>query len=527
MKTIKSKIFKLIVLVLVLFGLHPQGGYSQNQNGYPSNNMQSPNSNNNGYSQNNGLGNNGFGNSNFGNSNMQNNGNDTSSRRQKQRASQRTSRRDTNSNTNGSETPSLRRTKTPRQVSPDTAAPRVDSNTPTSSMTVIQSKSGQTYTGKSQDIPKPNVPTINTLYLDAKNTNVVVNEPFVVTVKLNIGKEILVDSISFVLSYDTDLLLPVQGKSNTGEWVPADSVTTQAADSEDRNNLFTEQSDRIAIEENKIDTSEGRIVFSASAPQTVLRNNVTIAQLTFVPLQTSDRTSIEFSFAGTEAPDGLNLQTSLLHQEEDLLGTKANPSDGVVPLRLRITDSTSSDEPNKKPKPRKENPTDKPVKLSLISEHTAVDVGDTFEVQVQLGNPDQKALDSVSLLILFNPQVLQVVDSTPSSSGVNIDDQVNPAQFPFDFDVLNRVDNDKGIIDYRKKALKTNVRGTGHLATIQFRALQATSKTEFRILIHETGQYPTTGVTYKNHDVLGSSQDITDGIASTSVSIRAKTAYLN
>ncbi|MCS7317438.1 MAG: hypothetical protein NZZ41_03835 [Candidatus Dojkabacteria bacterium] len=60
------------------------------------------------------------------------------------------------------------------------------------------------------------------------------------------------------------------------------------------------------------------------------------------------------------------------------------------------------------------------VKIDLESQKTTFGIGETFKVKVKLVSQDDLFIDKISLRILYNPNLLSVVDSDPNTTGTQI-----------------------------------------------------------------------------------------------------------
>jgi hypothetical protein len=87
----------------------------------------------------------------------------------------------------------------------------------------------------------------------------------------------------------------------------------------------------------------------------------------------------------------------------------------------------------------------------LEPEREQLKPGEEMDVRVMFYNPRRSDLDSIRLLIDFDPKMLEVLDTDEGNaiaSGVNIREG-NRRAFPFDYFVENRVDNHRGSIEFR------------------------------------------------------------------------------
>ncbi len=341
--------------------------------------------------------------------------------------------------------------------------------------------------------------------LQTANTLAVVNEPFVVDVILSSPKGLGFDQIGFALQYNPVDIMPVEGQDAEGRWIPASVLTireeagtaeTKAGEKEKESPyLFDKKASNYTIQTNQIDSANGFFYLSAKVKNETSVDSGLIARINFVPLKETKKSSIQFVFEDVTADKESKppLLTYLVAEKVDQLGSKFNPKDGVINLDLQIfntreevPDRAEIIKANEKYKDEGDDSTFN-TRLYLIPRSKQVDMGDFLDVDVYLDNPDRELIDSVSLLIAYNTNVLEAVDLDERMAGININDENYLRDFPLDFSILNSVDIQKGIIDYRKRGYRVPARGDGVFATIRFKALRPTTKTTFRVLYNETG----------------------------------------
>jgi hypothetical protein len=117
------------------------------------------------------------------------------------------------------------------------------------------------------------------------------------------------------------------------------------------------------------------------------------------------------------------------------------------------------------------------VTIALSTQNQSVAVGEVFDVQLLLDNPDALPLELLSVVLRFDPELLQVVDADEGNAihqGVNINDGPYREAFPFTSHLQNTVDNGRGRIAYAVATGQPNLLATrGRMATIRFQALAA------------------------------------------------------
>ena len=375
-----------------------------------------------------------------------------------------------------------------------------------------------------------------TLYLSAPRTFAVLKEPFTVNVVLSNKTKAEYDRLSFLLQYNPKDLLLTVGQDASGEWGETASVAVSSSTETKRSGLTSKEdlfladdASSFAITQNTVDSENGLIFMDMSSKKGPLTLDGKIVQLTFLPLRET-RTSISFLYVNPILRDpSKEPLTRLSLKDQDQLGTRFSQADGVLDLELSIFQSLEQAE--RQPIVTKAGvETDEmevgTIALSLVARNEEINVGDIVNVDVVLSNPDAKAFDTVYLLMAYNPRIFEPIDSDDRATGVNISDRDYGETFPLDFPILNVVDKDRGIIDYRKKAMGRPVRAEGTLATIQLKAIRPTKKSTFRLFINDTGKEPTTGLFYRYQDRLGQETDPFDGVSTCSVGVRATTAFL-
>lgn len=383
-----------------------------------------------------------------------------------------------------------------------------------------------------------------TMLLSSKSSAVVVNEPFDLNVTLANPDRMEFDNLSFAIQYDPRTMMPVKGKDSDGNWIPLDEVslkttikkediTTNVPGRMKFGNLFA-NSKEADIKINKVDTTNGIIQMDLDINGEPVNSSGVIANIAMVPINDVRQTTIRFMFDDPNSEDGKTAKplTSLGLDSEDQLGSKVKNTDGAINLSLEVYNS------QEQVKKRTvitnagdigddaEDLSTLSTHLHIIPRQKQVDVGDLLEVDVYLANPDLENVDSINLLIAFNPRYFEVEDADNIQPGVNLDDKDYKDKFSFDFPMMNVADNKKGIIDYRVQGFGKPVRSEGEFVTIQLRALRPTKKTTFRVLMNQSGEGPTTSVVYKNRDRLGDSSTWTDGVTTSSIEVRPTVAYL-
>ena len=387
--------------------------------------------------------------------------------------------------------------------------------------------------------PEQKMKPTATLYMESASQMAVVNQPKLVSVVLS-NKKIEYDTLSFRLQFDPDDLKPISGQDASGEWISADTISVQneagssQSDSPDEGegSFIAANPSRYEIVSNTIDAEKGEINFTVKVKNGNSDEGGEVVRLTFLPLRES-QTTISFVFnelSGTNEES--KPLTALTLSEADQLGSRFNKADGVINLDLQIYQTLEKVRDRMVVKKAGDKGLDESEEssynttLSLVPHEYDIEVGSIVEVDVVINNPNKEVFDTVNLLVAYNPRVFEALDGDDFAEGINIEDQPYKERFPLDFPILNEIDSERGIIDYRKKSMRTPAREEGVLATIKLRALRPTKKTTFRLFINQTGEEPTTGLFYRNSDRLGDPLDMYDGVNTCSIGVRPTTAYL-
>jgi hypothetical protein len=388
--------------------------------------------------------------------------------------------------------------------------------------------------------PQPQWPT---LYLTLNTDQIVVGDVFSVDVQLSNPRKEGFDRLSVVLEYDPVVLCPVKGPPKT-EGEPAElasSMIDEATSAPVRTGVAAvagtkrepyireafSQSDHLSLYENLVDSDRSLITYLFQLEDETATAQGRVASIHFRALQPTPRTFISFRFAKPTAStagvaSATEPGTSLMRGDKDVLGLPLRADDGTIPRGITILSETPVKERVRSFEVARGSEEVRRTRLRLVPEHRRVVVGEEFDVSVELENPDHVRFDQVSVLIAYNPRVLEVIDYDTDNAvtrGINIHDGSSRDVFPFDFFIANNVNPQTGLIDYRMRGYRRPLLSEGVLATIRFQAIKSTDNTTLRILVDRDGKDPTTGVFYRLHDILGDSADVTDAIDTCSFQI--------
>lgn len=159
------------------------------------------------------------------------------------------------------------------------------------------------------------------------------------------------------------------------------------------------------------------------------------------------------------------------------------------------------------------------VQLALIPPPEPPRVGEPFAIDVVLDNSVHSRMDSVSLMIEYDKDVLELIDVDRDNwitLGMNLLDGPFHEQFPFDYHMANQFYPGRGRIEYRVGASFPDklVGARGTMARIVAVPKKATGVTEVRFMFATLPGRRTTTVSYLGQDVLGQLDRPKDGVRS-------------
>jgi hypothetical protein len=345
-------------------------------------------------------------------------------------------------------------------------------------------------------VPKPRFVSKTYLYLESSNLAVKVGEPFTVDVRLSGKPDTKYDQLAFTLSYDPEVLMPVIDQREDGDWIAAQEMEL----------LIEQNKTDPTTTQNQINYHDGLIRLELNMLEPQAAKSITIARLIFVPVHNSKLTRIDFVTKSGEPGTALSY---LRLGEDDVLGSPSDLFDGVIPIDINIQeDGTTPDRLIRHDDgiPQSGN---LPASLDLVVRESHVDVGGIVNLDIVLNNPGKLPVDEVEFLVMYNTRVLQTLENNAiHSNGLDIN-------------------TEKGILRYKGTLRKTHADAQTSLATIRFKALAPTTKSTFKVLVHKHGTLPSTGAYYKGQDILGDPTVLTDGVRTTSISVRPTVSYLN
>ncbi len=321
------------------------------------------------------------------------------------------------------------------------------------------------------------------LYMKPLDSIATVGERFVTRVQFDNPSDLTVDGVSIVLRYDPRLVRCVRVFDD--QFRPF-IVSPPTFESRPRNGL---------------------VIYEATLRKPRVLQKMTLVTVIWEAVRPSQYTEIQFDFL-----EG-GPSTAVLSNGRDVLGFPTDPFDGVIGGSVLIrkpeeVQTTEFPEVNRDQVidffTGVSNPEGK-AGLVLGEPDEWIHVGDEIDVPIFLENPSGLVLDSVSLLVRFDPEVLEVVDWDEGNwirRGVNIHDGDQHDAFPFDYFIRNEALNGLGVIDYRVGQSGMKTLPSGKLATIRFRAIAPAPRTTVELVRREKGEKPNTRLSMHGEDYL-------------------------
>jgi len=322
------------------------------------------------------------------------------------------------------------------------------------------------------------------LYLKPLDNIATVGERFSTRVVLENPTGTVADRVSIVIGYDPRIVSCVQVFDD--QFRP---YVVSPPDFEDR-------------------PADGMLIYQADLKHPRPLTKTTVLTLVWETHRTNPYSQLAFLFRDQGAT------TAITYNGRDVLGIPDDPYDGVINASLLVkkpeVPSVQTDllSVNRKEVIDFFKGIDNPpgnVTLALGQPGDFVRVGQTFDVPVFFQNSEALVVDTVSLLVHFNPDELEVIDWDKGNwirRGINIYDGDRHEDFPFDYLIRNEAYNATGVIDYRMGLQRPDALPSGRLATIRFRALQPSAGTTVKLVITPAGEKRTTSVSLHGEELL-------------------------
>jgi len=348
---------------------------------------------------------------------------------------------------------------------------------------------------------QPNLNNV-VLYFSPLDIRKRVGEEFVTALALSNRATRYFDRLFIIISYDPEYLEPTGCKD---EWLRSLASTPPSA---------------------KVYYDEGYVVYEAQLQQPINPDKKNLFFIKWRALKPTEFTQIEFSGLG-------NTFTTVAHGEDDILGEPTDDRDGVISASVTITTPAETEEAVM---PSSSGFTgyfeggtlqipefSYGIHLFLMPEKETVHLNEEFSVHIYLTNKERVPADNLELVIQYNPGVIEVVDYDEGNwitRGINIFDGLYHEAFPFDYQIKNLVASDKGVIYYKMGSSEPDIlKNPGTLATIKCKARVGNLTTGLRFIMPDGKNDNATRVTFMNYDVLGSPDDLKDGITNCFIKI--------
>lgn len=383
----------------------------------------------------------------------------------------------------------------------------------------VQEKGSETVISGDESAPDlRNRPTMGILI---GSPDLLVNQEMQVEVILNNPNRVLYDALAYTIKYDPAVLEVIDQLPE----VPGINIQDASAAE-----LGLEIGPKSRLSTNLVDPSRGLIYFLARLPEEGGWTSAdgVVGRFTVRALRERGNTSLQFE----NMLKGGAIDVFLDRKRKD---RNAAPESGTF---LRMLDSNNKSRllDYEIPKfgaqarilPSMDDFLSGPEKdyydtaIRLVPTRDQVQVGEEFDVLVELVNPNQVAFDSVLLYMLYDHRVLEAVDRDDNNwitQGINIHDGDYRDKFPLELCKANRIDPKTGEIIYSMATFHEPVSASGVFASIRFRALRPVKSTNLLFGFNLPNRFPTTGIFRRQQDLLAGTGNYRDGVYSSPISI--------
>lgn len=241
-------------------------------------------------------------------------------------------------------------------------------------------------------------------------------------------------------------------------------------------------------------------------------------------------TGITFSFSPLEREN--EPHTAMLVGNRNILGVESDPADGVLSGGLMIE---SAEPPEERLLQGKAEELEQiylgavaagaSVGLRLNGPQEPVTEGDPFLVSVSLENPEGIILDALDVAILFDPDIVRIVDRDQFNfirRGTNMHDGPYHRSFPWDIHKRNEVRNERGLATYQMALSNGASLPSRTFLDIYFVALAPTESTVISFVKGRPGAPQLTSTRYFGYEKL----DLTPGISRPAIELQVLPAPL-
>jgi hypothetical protein len=339
------------------------------------------------------------------------------------------------------------------------------------------------------------------LFFDQPDLYVTPDEPFEIELRLSNPTSEAFDEMAVTLDYDPAELELLDADPDTEPM----EVNAARSDLVERYSWLSADSD---LYSDDMDPDLGRISIRLRTPEgktDILEG--TIGRFWFVPRASMGQIPLTFVFADGE---GGEPATFLRLGDEDILGAPNRMDDGVLDAGFRVSPRIDVSEEDDLPGG------DYRTRIYFEPPQAELTMGDVLHLDIVVDNPNEVPFDTINLVLGYNPKVLKVIDSDQNNwikEGVNINDSHSIAEFHFTARERNRVLPRTGVILYRSSSEESPLRSEGVLATVRLLAIGTTGEdgSPLQVGFHSVKEPLNSGLFYRGRDVLGDSEDPTDG----------------
>jgi hypothetical protein len=318
------------------------------------------------------------------------------------------------------------------------------------------------------------------------NITVIENEIFLTEIYLFNIDQNPIDEISLALDYDKRFIQPVKVFDT-----PLAGMIEGTPDFE-------------------IDTRNAILLYSANLKNPLQSSESVLLRILWKAIRPTPYTGIEFAFDMMERED--QPHTAMYVRGNNILGVAEDPADGVLSGGLMIMSPNQEKQmlQGKAEELREiylgSSATDSRVGLSLDgSQIEDISVGEEFVVTVALNNPEGALIDIVNFSLLFDPKVLQVVDTDQFNyinRGVNIHDGPYSPVFTWDLHKRNEARNDRGLISYQMGLFNGASLPSEPMADVHFRAIAPATETAIGFVKGRPGAPDLTSIRYFGYELV-------------------------
>lgn len=304
------------------------------------------------------------------------------------------------------------------------------------------------------------------------------------------------DRVRIALSYDKRFLKPVR------------VFDDQIRSATDREPHFT------------IDPRESVLIYDAKLARPRLGKEVPILRVVWEAIRPTDFTDLRFEFASDddlEDIENARYHTAIYREGRNVLGESSDEIDGVLSGSLLILKPFDPSKINDEQilQGKKEElrdiylatvgSEDYYVGMKVLGPERTPAVGEEFEVDIALANPQGAIVDSVRFFLHFDPEVLEVIDEDRGNwikTGVNVHDGPFRDEFPFDYHKRNEVDNQRGLINYGMAISRALTLPSETFARVKFRAKKPVESTQVELIASRPGTGPLTTVKMFGYELM-------------------------